>query len=446
MRNKAAILFLSVLAFLPFCYACMFALPFADDFCFGWTASENISFLQKFLNQYLDWNGRYTSDVLVNLHPLVTGKLWVFRASLLVGLVVTPIAFYLLFVRVTTSRLHALTAAIFASVFYFNYLPDIAGGQYSYIGMVNYHAGNVLLILQVALLLHLIQKGPNAALSALSLIMLVACLGCNEIGAFLVPLFYFAATVFAWYHKNDCRKILLLHFIIALGASAFVFLSPGNAVRGSQFTGSYQLLHSLLYATLQTARFAGKWSLQLPFACLTLLLAANGNKLKGFWLDRLNPWVILGLALFSVFAGAFFPYFATGILGQHRTINLVLAWYMVLWMLFVACLSRRYMLYTFLLRVVTTRLKLILILASVGAIAITGNCYNILTDAAQGNFITYQNAFQQRQDAAIKNPNHILPLTSTAATFKITDAKADSTYFVDKCMRKYYVETGLQLK
>ena len=78
---QISLLLLSITALFPFVIICFYALPFADDFCFGWTASEKIAFVQKFLNQYLYWNGRYTADVLVNFHPLVTGKNLVYQLS-----------------------------------------------------------------------------------------------------------------------------------------------------------------------------------------------------------------------------------------------------------------------------------------------------------------------------------------------------------------------------
>ena len=93
---KYFIIFLLVAALLPYFAICFYAFPFADDFCFGWTASENISFAQKFLNQYLYWNGRYSADVLVNLHPMVHGGVTNYQILIAASLFLTPVVLYFL--------------------------------------------------------------------------------------------------------------------------------------------------------------------------------------------------------------------------------------------------------------------------------------------------------------------------------------------------------------
>src|SRR5580693_4037986 len=97
MRSKNLLLILLLLlALFPYFLTCFYALPFADDFCYAWTSAEKISVLQKFMKQYLHWNGRYTSNLIINAHPLVTGKLIYYHLGLFVVLLCTPaVTFFL---------------------------------------------------------------------------------------------------------------------------------------------------------------------------------------------------------------------------------------------------------------------------------------------------------------------------------------------------------------
>ena len=178
------------------------------------------------------------------------------------------------------------------------------------------------------------KENGISLLELLSNLLLILSIGFNEISALLIPLFYLFATGLVFKFKPQYKKIILCHFAIALVSSSFVLLSPGNLVRAEEFPERYQFFHSLFYGSLQTIRFIGTWSLNYPFIALSLIIAANANKLSNSFVRKIDYRLpLLGL-LISVFSASFIPYFATGILGQHRTINYVLFFFVVLWLLF----------------------------------------------------------------------------------------------------------------
>ncbi len=207
---KLFIVLALVAALLPFLYTCFYAMPFADDFCFGWTSAENISFIHKFLNQYLHWNGRYTSDVLVNLHPLATGNLTGYQLVAFFSIIALPAVIFILARNRVDGTINQLLTALFFTLFYLCYLPDLTEGVYWYIGLVNYHWGALCFILQLAVLYRLLYA-PQKQVSVLmvSLALLVVSIGFNEVAAAIIPVYYMAAVIYLkalkkkWQHKPE---------------------------------------------------------------------------------------------------------------------------------------------------------------------------------------------------------------------------------------------------
>lgn len=130
MRNaKIVILVLLLVALFPYLLTCFYALPFADDFCFGWTASENIPFVQKFLNQYLHWNGRYTSDVLVNLHPLTTGSLLFYQCICFVSILSMLCVVFILVRKFLSNNMASVFCSLVFSTLLFELSTQYYGGR-----------------------------------------------------------------------------------------------------------------------------------------------------------------------------------------------------------------------------------------------------------------------------------------------------------------------------
>ena len=454
MRNlKLLLVLLLVAAFIPYLIASFYSLPFADDFCFGWTASEHISFLQKFLKQYLHWNGRYTSDVLVNLHPLITGSLWLYHLVSFISIVATPLAFFILIKQWVNDFLTAVIAALFISLFYLCYQPNITEGVYWYIGMVNYHWGSLLLVVELALLSKLLKaEGKNLIALALSLLLLIVAVGFNEIGAALIPAYYLAMVI---YFKSGTMiqtkqkknvQILTLHFVVAVIASAFVICSPGNFTRANEFPERFNFVHSFLYAGAQTIRFILRWGVSIPFIALSLLVVVNAHKVHSIALRKVRVAIWLTLLLLTVFMAAFIPYVATGILGQHRTMNYVLPFFILLWICTLISLSAHYGIADE--QTPETRGVRVYILAIVALVimSFSSNGGKIWSDLYFGNFPKYKSEFLVRQAKILQQPAAtISSLKNIPNTFQVVDVMSDTTWWVDKCMKRFYTETNIVL-
>ncbi len=436
------------LALLPYFIICFYALPFADDFCFGWTASEKITFIQKFLDQYLYWNGRFTSDILVQFHPLLTGKLLCYRLVFVFALLITPLSIYIFIGEVfpEVKGLVAMTVSLLLTLFYLNYMPNITEGVYWYIGIVNYHFGNICLILQLLFFFKLFSaNGKRKTFFTLfSFLLLIASIGFNENAALLIPLLYLCMLVF---YTGARGKAAFIHFGVALISSAFVFFSPGNLVRGNAFTESHDFFHSLYYSSLQTIRFTGNWSYSISFWALSLVVVSQADKIQNKFLQQIDYKLIFAFLILVVFSGSFLPYFATGVLGQHRTINFVFFFFILLWVLFLISVSHKFSLYQKLTFLKDEKIRLLLLIIGILFMCFSGNSLKIVSGFRKNNFATYQTAFKERQKTIILNPEFPIPqLTSIPEIFQIVDVKGDTTWWADKCMKNFYTTTKTELR
>jgi hypothetical protein len=125
------------------------------------------------------------------------------------------------------------------------------------------------------------------------------------------------------------RNLLIGLLVWALLCSCLVYFAPGNAVREAHFMNTREPLRTLAYGVAQTARFAGLWLLSPVFLFASVLVLQWGRGLpqddafRNF-LHRTSRWITLALPVLAVFLAMALPYWGTGILGQHRTVNAAL--------------------------------------------------------------------------------------------------------------------------
>lgn len=450
-RNLVRLSVLTMLgiAFGIFLLVCFYALPFADDFCYAWTASADLPLLKKFSEHYLYWNGRYSADLLFSIHSALISHLLWYQFSLLLVLLLNLLFTWLLVEHWVKHKAASLIAAMLINVFHLCYLPNIAEGAYWFTGVFSYQLSNTILLLQLGLLAQLLTGLPGARYilySIASLLCLVLLIGFNEVAAFLIPVYYFTGLLLSW-HKKEKRHVFLVHFSIAIIAACFVFFSPGNAIRANEFPGRYDVLHSTYYSVLQTIRFIGGWMLTVPFVLLSLLILFYAPCLEDSWLKRIDYRFIFLILLGAVFSGAFLPYYATGILGQHRTINYVFFHFILLWCWFLVSASSKVRLPKRILFFNNPLARFYLLSFAIVIMIFSGNSLAILSDLRESRFTAYKNDFMQRQErVAVDTGRLIPPLQSIPSSFRIVDAKGDTNWWVDKCMKHFYSDTKMKVK
>ncbi|MBK9060272.1 MAG: hypothetical protein IPL81_10495 [Flavobacteriales bacterium] len=110
------------------------------------------------------------------------------------------------------------------------------------------------------------------------------------------------------------------------GGAVLMYFAPGNAVRGGMFADTHLLWRSLGMSALQAVRFIGTWVLSPALLAFSVLyipvhryLLEHVPAMKN--VRRLSRWIIALLPFSLVMASTFPAYWGTGLLGQHRTVN-----------------------------------------------------------------------------------------------------------------------------
>ncbi len=317
----------------------LYAHPMADDFSYAhkdiaqglWNAS---------VWEYLHWNGRYTSNFLVLLGPLRLGleHLSLYR-SVPVLLLVLTILSQLVLLRALLKRLglmlHTFPIALLWCALYVAIMPDIAEGFYWYTGSVTYQLGNVFALSALSLLLNR-NMMAGAVLAFLSI-------GFNEV----IMLLWLAGLFIHLLAERRIRgsitaRTFIVGSFIAAGAAIMLF-APGNAGRGQHFPEQHLLLPSLHMSVLQTLRFAATWILSAPMLIASVAFVLGRNTILPALepiTSRLRPSATIAALTLLIFLCVFPAYWGTGILGQHRTLNVACFFFLPLWFLNLAVCLR----------------------------------------------------------------------------------------------------------
>lgn len=315
-----------------------YAHPMADDFSYAlkdvsagaWAATAW---------EYEYWNGRYASNFLVLYGPFRQGfdgiTLYRWIPALLMGLTLCGAFAGLRAMAPALPRTSALIGALIWTALFMHLMPDMAEGFYWYTGAVTYQLPHALTLFAVACLAWWHKTG-RLFYAAVASGLLFICVGFNEV-IMVLTVVATAAGVLA--QLRAPRRWNAGHAMIisaVLIGTAIMLLAPGNEARGRHFGGTGQLFHSAGMSVLQTLRFGTSWTLSGPLLLLSVLCWCGHEHLcalvpsarQGF---HVHP-AISTTALFAViFLCCFPPYWSTGILGQHRTVNTACFFFLPLW-------------------------------------------------------------------------------------------------------------------
>ena len=445
-RKELLLLILLIAALAPYILLCFYALPYADDFCYAWSSAEPISFTARFMKQYMGWSGRYSAHVLLCTHPLASGQMLYYHLADLISLLSVAFAFIIFFWSVRSAFLNGLVIGLTVLLFYLCYMPQLSDGVYWYTGVCNYELSSVCFILHLSLLiLWYRSEGITKVISfLLASLLLIASIGFNEVGAALIPSYYFFTVVILYLAKkknmvpDTAFSAAAILFCIATISFGFLVLAPGNHVRSHQFHTHFEFLHSVLFGGLQTVRFTAIWIFTIPAVLFSLLIVSKADQLPDTPVFRFDHRLILGFIVFTVFMSAFLPYFTTGILGQHRTINYSFFYTILLWMWWLISVSKQYTLYEKPALQFISLNWFAIAVACIILMVFTGNGGKIVRDLRADTFTAYSREYYQRESEIIHHPEiPIGPLTHTPQSLMIVDAQTDTTYWVNRAIWLY---------
>ena len=258
----------------------------------------------------------------------------VYKAIPVILIVFTFISLFYLLRTITDllTKTEACIAALLITLLYLQIMPSLSNGIYWYTGAVTYQTAIILTLIYCNFLTQYHQQNflVNKSIHIPLIILLaIAIVGCNETA--LLYLLLLHSILFLFYRS----KWMNIFFAIAITASLFVIISPGNDARSIQFINTHQLFYSLKMSVLQCARFAVTW-ISSPALFIASLLLAPYLIRSANQLNKKDKYLLLKtviVLLLLIFASAFPAYWYMGMLGQHRTVNVACFFFIPVWFL-----------------------------------------------------------------------------------------------------------------
>ena len=400
MKKQYIFLFFLFLAIFPYCYLCFFANPSSDDFGFSFQSQTN-EFWYLIKQTYLYWNGRYVSNVFIYLNPIVFGSFFGYKIIPLLMIILFVFANFIFVSQIfhTKTKQNKLLISLLLSLLFLQNMPIISEGIYWYTGSVIYTLGLIVFLFYVALLIKVIRENKKRVYALFLITLLFFVCGFNEVLTLLV-VFFLVILSYIFYKKElQGKKIIIIQFLFSVLFAAIVILSPGNGLRGEAYPDAHNFSHSFLYSVMQVGRFSFLWIVSIPLILASFIYFQINKKARdentlfqnSFYMNR---WFSLLILFAIIFICVFPPYWATGILGQHRTLNIAYFFFIITWFV---NLTVWYNYYENKLRFeFSKKVKVSFSIFLLIGILFTGNGFNVLDDIFSGSASQYNKQLKNR--------------------------------------------------
>jgi hypothetical protein len=397
MKKKYFLLFFLLLAILPYCYLSFFANPSADDFSLSGQAQQN-DFFHLMYHNYFFWNGRYISNIFIYLNPIRFGSFIIYKSVpfLMIGLLV--LVNFSLVKQILNEGRNNLIFSLVLTLLYLHNMPIISEGIYWFTGSVIYLLGIIILLFYLSVLIKTVRGDAKWNVFFLCLLLFLAC-GFNEVLTLLI-VFLLGVVAYVFYKNNLPKKRLIgFQFLFSIAFASIMIFSPGNSFRQEFYENTHNFFHSFLYSFLQTGRFSFTWITSIPLISASFLYFSINKKMtekaklfqRSFYLSR---WMSVSLLFLIIFICVFPPYWATGVLGQHRTLNVAYLFFLIIWFINLTVWYNYYQ--KKLAFSLTKNIERILFGFLVVGLLITSNGYGALSDVFSGSAKDYNDQMNSR--------------------------------------------------
>jgi hypothetical protein len=277
--------------------------------------------------------------------------------------------------------------------------------------------------------------------------------GFNEVLMLFIVLFYCILIHVYWTKFNQKRISFFILFLIVVGSIFIVYFAPGNTLRSSYFEGkSHQLWHTLLFSILQCGRFIFEWLSNGVILLLSIAFISLHPKIeKHIFMFSADFPISRWFSLFSlpvvIFISVFPAYWSTGIVGQHRTVNVAYFFFILLWFINLSIWVNHSPIIFSRFKVSNIKylflLSLLIILFSKNTRIAWGD---ILSHSASkfDNQMSVRYLELDKAKSLISKPStvYITKLNVKPRSIFLYDISDDTNYFPNVCYRKYWKIEG----
>lgn len=438
-----------LLTLAPYILLSFFSQPVTEDFGFSARFQQN-DFTQLLITSYQKMNGRYIANIAMYLNPLSFNSFLGYKLVplFLILLLFLANSFLVSQVFLSTDKIKRLIIATIITLLFLHGMPLISEGLYWYTAASIYQMGLIMTLFYVAMFIKVIVNHKNNGFFAHSLLTLFLFLSCgfNETLTLTIT-FFITITTFIFYKNNLKNKqyVLIQLFFTLLFLSVMVF-APGNIYREGMYENSHDFFNSLFYSFLQVGRFFIKWIFSLPILIISFLYVVYHDKIireipmakKSFYL---KPWMSFPILLSIIFLAVFPPYWFTGILGQHRTLNVAYLFFLLTWFVNLTVWINHCRLNKKLLWFRKQYLAIIFFIVSLNA---TTNGYHAWKDIFTGDAVNYDAQLKLRNlklnEASKTQPKKVTltPINYKPKTLFVTDIDPDPGFWTNQGYNDYY--------
>ncbi|PCI98994.1 MAG: hypothetical protein COB15_04850 [Flavobacteriales bacterium] len=455
LKKEQLFLFGLLLAIFPYFYLCFFTNPSADDFVFAYYFQTQ-EYFQLLKGTFLGWNGRYASNIFSYLNPIGFGSFFGYKiAPFLMILLFLSSSFYFVKQLFFKEKLQfQITISLVLSLLFFHNMPIISEGVYWFTGSVIYFLGIIIFQFYIGLLIKTIRKKRCLIRGVPLIILLFFVCGFNEVLTLLVLFLLSIITIVFYKNQLERKSLVVIQLLFAILFASILIFAPGNGFRGDAYVEAYNFTHSLSYSILQVARFSFYWIVSIPLIIASIFYFEINKKMRkenvvfqnSFYLNR---WLSL-LFLFTVtFICVFPPYWLTGILGQHRTLNVAYAFFLPFWFVNLTVWYNYYN-QKINLNFLDKTKRVLGIVLFLGLI-ITANGFNALKDVFSGSARQYDIQLKERFKRLQKNT----PISEKLIKFKpiktkpkclfTSDITANPKDWKNKAYNLYFCQDSLKI-
>jgi hypothetical protein len=428
-KYSSWILGVLILLLIPFIYLFLFTHPIADDLAFGHQTKTTDLFTQL-RSTYLNWNGRYSGNFFIQLFPISIDNLLFYRLILFVSFSLFMVSFYAfiksIFIKTTAVILWSIT--LLGMLAYLSILPTLAEGFYWYTSVIYYQLSLVFFLFFSALAINFVKQQfliHKVFHLGLTIFLLVASIGMNESVALIIPFVCISFFIGSLIKKSKNTAFLAILTIVAISCAAVVVFSPGNEIRLASYTNNKDLVASFFMSFLQMGRFLASFIFSFS-GLFYFLFVACFFPLSTTILKQLKSHYLFIGFIAILFLSVFPAYYATGILGQHRTLNIAALFYILFITLFALKIGNE-------LKERLPRKPQKTVLYFVLFFFIFGNGRTVLLDLISGRVQEYDEQLQKRYTTLKENHSaKIHKLNVRPKSIFVIDVETDSIHWVNQ--------------
>ena len=428
-KYSSWILGVLILLLIPFIYLLLFTHPIADDLAFGHQAKTTDLFTQL-RSTYLNWNGRYSGNFFIQLFPISIDNLLFYRLILFVSFSLFIISFYTfiksIFIKTKAVNLWSIT--LLGMLAYLSILPTLAEGFYWYTSVIYYQLSLVFFLFFSALAINFVKKQfliHKVFHIGLTIFLLVVSIGMNESIALIISFICTSFFIGSLITRSKNTAFLATLTVVAISCAAIVVFSPGNAYRMAAYPDNKDIITSLFMSFLQMGRFLAGFIFSFS-GLFYFLFVACFFPLSTTILKQLKPHYLFIGFIAILFLSVFPAYYATGILGQHRTLNIAALFYILFLTIFALKIGNE-------LKERLPRKHQKMIIYFVLFFFIFGNGRTIALDLISGRAQEYDTQLKKRSNTLkVKKSAKINKLTANPKSLYVIDVEDDSTHWVNQ--------------